>query len=697
MSTNNKTSNLITSQVPFFVRNDHPNFVAFLEAYYEYMEQEGKVTERSKNLPTYMDVDKTLDEFSELLYNHFLQFLPREIIADKDLLIKHVLEFYKARGTEKSTRFLFNILFNKPIDFYYPKRDVLRASDGKWVYDKYLNVTDVAVQNVANSDFSATQQFIHTKVYGRLSKASAVVDDVSRFESQGVIVDKLQVSSLRGNFIPGEVIYTRHNDGSFMAALLANSSLSSVTVTNQGTGYNVGDVILVSSNTGIDANVVVSAVSTGEVVDLLVSFGGAGFQTGNPIEITSDSGSGATAIVTDVDDSGYYHASSLTIWDTVIDGEANTILSDPFISMNTFVIASPNIDSDLIDVLNTQVITGLGPITKVELTAYGNLYKTAPHTNAIPNSYVGELGSLGRLTVVKGGKNYVLGDQITFDNLMGQSGFGALAEVTDVTGTGAILQANFIQYNDEPLGGSGYTGFPVANISSTLGTGAEILATARLGDDEVLSAIIDTFGKIKGIEILNEGSGYSDIFIDFSTKGDGNAEGTATLSTAREDGFKRFLNDDGMISAYNFLQNRDYYQNYSYVISIKESISSYKDAVKNLLHPTGMKLFGEYDYQANNSVISALGISPANTVIVDSANIRFADYSYTQNANVALVSCNAHGFIANNNVYMEFITTNELTDGTYFVVDANTDTFNVQITMASTTANGQLVLYSQVV
>jgi hypothetical protein len=34
-----KTSLLINRQVPEFVREEHPNFIAFLEAYYEFLEK----------------------------------------------------------------------------------------------------------------------------------------------------------------------------------------------------------------------------------------------------------------------------------------------------------------------------------------------------------------------------------------------------------------------------------------------------------------------------------------------------------------------------------------------------------------------------------------------------------------------------------------------------------------------------------
>lgn len=708
MSTNNKISSLISSQVPFFVRNDHPNFVAFLEAYYEYLEQtnptfpDGKVVERGKNLPNYIDVDRTLDDFSELLYNHFLKFLPRNIIADKDLLIKHIQDFYKARGTEKSTRFLFNILFNKPITFYYPKRDILKASDGKWVFEKYLNVTDIAIQNVANSDLTATQRFINTKVIGKTSKASAIVDYVVRYASNGVVIDKLQVSSVRGTFIPGEQIYSIKNventtQTQYLTASLLSNGITSITITNQGANYNVGDIVTVDSTSGSGANIVISAVSKGEVIDLLVSYGGAGFQFANPLTFTGGGGSGVTGTVGDVDSSGYYHANTYNIWTSIIDLESNTVISNAVYSnLKTSIVSSPNVNSRMIDVLESYTLTGLGPITRADLISIGGNYKTAPVVDVTANTILRDIGALGRVEVVNGGTGYQIGDTVTFTNLSGQTGFGALAEVSNVSGTGAITKIDFIQYNDEPIGGSGYTSYPTANVTSVGGTGAVLAVSAIMGDGEQIRSIIDSYGKIRAIDIVSSGSGYSDATLNLSSIGDGTALATATISSGREDGFKRFLNDDGMISAYNFLQNRDYYQNYSYVISVRESINSYKEAVKNLLHPSGMKLFGEYDYQAVNGLLPTANLQ-VEDVLSDTLSIRKAVFEYVSGDSLATFTLNSHGFVANDNVYIEIQTSNTLSDNTYFIIDATTDQFNVAIETATTTANGNAIVYMNVV
>jgi sulfur relay (sulfurtransferase) DsrC/TusE family protein len=110
MISENKISTLVSSQLPFFVRNDHENFVAFLEAYYEWMEQTQGVVNVAKSMKDQLDLDKT-DIFVQQFYNNFLPLIPQNVLVDKNLLVKNIKDFYKSRGTEKSVRFLMRILF----------------------------------------------------------------------------------------------------------------------------------------------------------------------------------------------------------------------------------------------------------------------------------------------------------------------------------------------------------------------------------------------------------------------------------------------------------------------------------------------------------------------------------------------------------------------------------------------------------
>jgi hypothetical protein len=141
-SSNNKTSLLISSQLPEFVRDnpDYANFTLFLKAYYEWMEQDNQVTNRSKNLLSYKDVDTTTDEFIDYFVNEFLPYFPQDTLLSKQETIKVARQLYQSKGTPASYQLLFRILFNSDFDVFYTKDAVLKASSGEWYVAKSLKI-----------------------------------------------------------------------------------------------------------------------------------------------------------------------------------------------------------------------------------------------------------------------------------------------------------------------------------------------------------------------------------------------------------------------------------------------------------------------------------------------------------------------------------------------------------------------------
>ena len=77
------------------------------------------------------------------------------------LFIKNVLPLYLSKGSEKSFKLLFRLLFSEELEVIYPKNNILRASDGKWTVDSILRIdTDVRSVYTANGNtsFSLAQQ-----------------------------------------------------------------------------------------------------------------------------------------------------------------------------------------------------------------------------------------------------------------------------------------------------------------------------------------------------------------------------------------------------------------------------------------------------------------------------------------------------------------------------------------------------------
>lgn len=693
MSSNNKISNLINSQVPFFVRNDHRTFVAFLEAYYEYLEQTsaslegGKAIERRENLLNYMDIDKTLTEFEQNLYDKFLKNFPTNIQADKRVIMKHAKDIFRAKGTEKSVRFMLRAMFGDAadeIEFYYPKNDILRASDGKWFIQKSLRVGDVIVGNAANNDITGLEKFATTRITGNTSEASAIVERVDRFYTQGVLRDELVLSSIAGTFVNGEQVFTLFTDtDGVVKSVTANVQggvISSLTINNPGTKYTTEDDVVIVSASGQNAVIRIAKVSTGNIAAITVLNGGAGYQNNNFLIITGGGGSGANGYVSPVDTSGTVHPNSYNIAISTISLEGNTTIGN--LTYSNLMIGTGqtyNAYNAVAQTVSYFTYSNTGPATAIVINTVGSGFTSVPDIQITANDRVKILGILGRMQINDGGQEYRIGNIIEFNNVPGGSGYGANAIVANVN-TAASNTITSVQFVQGPagtlIGGSGYdmSYLPTANVVTSTGNGANISVTALLGYGGEFSVANSTIGAIERVIIENPGVGYdANTTIDLTGSGDGTANITASVFEGVITYPGRYLNDDGFLSSSNYLEDRDYYQIFSYVIRVKESIANYRQALKDITHPAGFKMFGEYltiDENANSSIGEASG---------NSQTIVYLQKSYQKNLQTINVSYTSHNFYAGNTVYLEFKSGDlaNVVNGIYSVATVGTNWFKV--------------------
>ena len=81
MAITKKVSTTINHQVPDFVRADAPLFKAFIEGYYEFLEQANNALDASRNLLNYQDIDTSIDKYAEYLRREIIPDLPRNTQA----------------------------------------------------------------------------------------------------------------------------------------------------------------------------------------------------------------------------------------------------------------------------------------------------------------------------------------------------------------------------------------------------------------------------------------------------------------------------------------------------------------------------------------------------------------------------------------------------------------------------------------
>ena len=82
--------------------------------------------------------------------------------------------------------------------------------------------------------------------------------------------------------------------------------------------------------------------------------------------------------------------------------------------------------------------------------------------------------------------------------------------------------------------------------------------------------------------------------------GDGSAKATAKFLNGLVVSQGQYLNTQGQPSSFDVLQSSKY-NNYTYQVTVQESIAKYRNILLNLLHPTGMRLIGRYAMKSEHT------------------------------------------------------------------------------------------------
>jgi hypothetical protein len=247
-----------------------------MQAYYEWMEQNKQVTDRSKNLLNYKDVDETTDEFINYFTNDFLPYFPTETLISKEQAIKVARQMYQTKGTPASYEFLFRILYNSDFDIFYTKDAVMKASAGTWYVAKSLKLAST------NTNFLNTQNL---RIFGETTKSIATIENCVFAANKTEVF----ISNIERLFQSGEIarIVDSNNqdvlfDGQVLRAkIVGQVSQLKIKPANRGLLYQPGDPVIVygglSSNTDIGATAVIGETTTGSLQRINVINGGFGY------------------------------------------------------------------------------------------------------------------------------------------------------------------------------------------------------------------------------------------------------------------------------------------------------------------------------------------------------------------------------------------------------------------------------------
>lgn len=275
-----KTSAVISKQVPEFVREDHPEFVSFLEAYYEWLDE----NYNSKKINNIMQLDESVDEFVDHFAEQFMQFVPKAILADRNLVMRYAKDLYEAKGTPKSFDLLFRIMFNEePQEIYYPKVDILKSSDGKWEENLIIRGVDV----IGDSFSLVGQTISQPNPETGLTDTYGLVESVVKYNIGIEEISEINISrnGLFGEFITELPIYGENNQDQTVVKIQPISFINGAELIQFGAYYENGDPVYVEEQNpeGVDFRATVQTVSSGSVENIEIVNGGFGHYVKQPI------------------------------------------------------------------------------------------------------------------------------------------------------------------------------------------------------------------------------------------------------------------------------------------------------------------------------------------------------------------------------------------------------------------------------
>jgi len=669
-------SSVVRSQLPEFIREDYPTFVAFVEAYYDYLKTQGV------DLSNIRDIDITLEDFivqfkKELAYN-----LPL-VVEDERFLLSHIRDQYLSKGSAASYKLLFKLLYGKQVELTYPNQSMLRASDGRWnqeisifaqvdygdpddIVGKLVDIqtagrilrvlvdkkeqligeVDRIVKIGKSYEITATGATNSTTI----TVSTAVGIEVGQLVTGNNIFDGSKVVSVVGNI----VTLTKATTGVVNTALIFSNELYEFFLDKRFFGkINAGDLIKFKDT--FQAKIL-PATQT-----ISISQPGKYFRLGQVFELKSGAGTGALMKVTATTEFGGIKyaelirfglgynsdfALSILASNDVIAagvvasaGTATLLKSETYSSTTSGTItASPS------SLTVTGVSTTFGQSGGV---AVGDEIWTT-NTTPLLIGVVRSIQSTTSLTLASLPSSYEPGTSIssaytaqsyTFRNIrlvgslfLGNAGGTAQSYTNRPTisdNTNGFNEQGYINSSDyfDYYSSQGFgTGTITASTTSVTVTGVGTAFTTQIKINDIIknssgvqlgivSAIAsNTSLTLRTNSAIAVSGGTYDVFAPYV---DGSYVGTVlrefSLSAANAQTFSDdpsviyvklgalvrypgyYETNNGFLSDSMFIQDSKFYQAFSYVIKIDERLASYKSAVKTMLHPAGMALFGEFN------------------------------------------------------------------------------------------------------
>ena len=558
-------SNEIKHTIPEFIREEYSQFVAFIEKYYEWMEEDGNPLNIliSKK---YNDVDYANDAELEKWGQQLAVAWPDKLVSSKKFLYKNIKELYETKGTRESFILFFRLFYQDEIEVIYPSNYILKSSDGKWVEEQSIKVVakdDYEILNLIGKEINLNHYVSFGSVYTVKSTPASISSILKIAYTSPQIYEiflafPTETTTLEGpgSQVQGTIVFegpisSVENIGAADALRTAGTyTITSSDYTTNKSGGSLAEFTITVDGTGA-ASVAITDDGVGFIIGETVTVTDANLGAGGAVDLTFDVA-------------------------TLVEGE---------LKINGVTITAGGYDYVAVPALEFYDTAGGSGASAYALAA----------DKAVTGVVVSNKGSGYSSTTTSVVFN---NDAIkTFITLRTDQSIDSLAKGYVTRSLTNIASATYAGAD------AGFKNNSIVRINET-GDDNRIYATDYFAEDYVaVGGLNNGYAKITSLNsnnspktwsIVDPGYGYQNATTNITIISPTNEYVTITLTTSYLFSYAgKWLDDSGKLSDVNKIQDNKKYQNYSYVIKSAIPQTTWDTSLRDTIHPAGWEVFGE--------------------------------------------------------------------------------------------------------
>lgn len=297
MTTSNTIVPVLVDKIPEFAKDLYPRFVQFMRDYLEFLERDENFLRIILDWHHNLEPSNKVEPYIDALLKDLGFESGQNLAVDKHLILHLLRDFYLARGSEASFKFLFRALFNEDVSLRYPRDQLLIPSYATYGERHFIFTT---ATNRETEQYQGLINHIRESggtVTGLSSGAIASIEDIIIQHGTGTPYLRIEILLPVFEFDINEGVVIE--GGAYSIPEVIKPVLD-IVVVDPGYGYSRGDHISITGPK-LQGQVEIEGTTKGGVTGIIPE--GTDWSVGDHIRaFATDEGFGFSAYVTEVVD-----------------------------------------------------------------------------------------------------------------------------------------------------------------------------------------------------------------------------------------------------------------------------------------------------------------------------------------------------------------------------------------------------------